>query len=115
MELTYTPKQRRNIAKALRLAKKRLSRKHGPNEPNLYICLCLNQVAEATKSPGIVEGCQDAKEIIQDRLTPFSSVGGWLDRMVGFGYGDYSYHLQAGHIQDYRHRWIDALIEEFSE
>ncbi len=57
-----------------------------------------------------------ARSVIMRRLAPCPSVPVWLDTSVGFDYKYYSVRNHAfwtQQIQAYRHRWVDALIEEF--
>lgn len=56
-----------------------------------------------------------ADNIIMARLGKYSYVEGFLRGTVGKEYNDLSGDERWQATQDYRHRWLDSLIEEFSE
>lgn len=59
-----------------------------------------------------LEAGELAEEMILERLNGVITVECWLGRNVP-GYRDYNHHPHA--VQQYRHRWLNALIEEFSK
>lgn len=98
----YTKKQRKQIAAALRQAKKKLPWSKEPNA-RYNICYALSNS----------HGANLARGIIEDRLGDLSYVTSWLWH-AGYlpaAYEDWDWT----EIQAYRHRWVDALIEEFSK
>jgi L-amino acid N-acyltransferase YncA len=79
----------------------------------VYICDAIRKAyyeEEITR-----KAMRTATKLIMTRLGPCVSVGQWLDQNVGyrvrFGKGHNAYHKQ---VQAYRHRWLDALIIEYS-
>lgn len=105
--MTYTKKQRAEIATAFRAAKKYLAVDHRTRGGKLsrYICYAL-QAAD-----GHYSGKRRAREIITTRLGGESSVRGYLLYVVGIP----ARQLSIEKIQAFRHRWLDSLIEEFSK
>lgn len=98
---------RQQIADAFRAAKRRLWKGRGSSfGKETYICYALS-----TTDAGLA-----AQRIIMQRLGKrgqyVSSVDTWLRRcgfVSGFGMPNYDRLVQS-----YRHRWLDALIKEFS-
>ena len=79
----------------------------------VYIC---DAIREAHYDELITQkAMRTATALIMKRLGPHNSVGRWLEVNVGyrvkFGRGHNAYHKQ---VQAYRHRWLDALIIEYS-
>lgn len=57
------------------------------------------------------QGTNLVRQIIHERLGNCNSVATWL---VSNGYIKYSRPDFRKQVQTYRHRWVDALIKEFS-
>mgnify|MGYP001601771169 CR=1 FL=1 len=88
------------IAAAFRAAKLLLSHGTGGKKP-LYICYALNRVPDSG----------DAKRVIQSRLCLHITVDGYLAGTVGVP----KKLLTRKNVQEFRHRWLDTLIVEFSQ
>lgn len=80
-----------------------------------HICNALN---EAHNNKEITyKALISTRSVIMRRLSPSVSVAEWLEKNVGVRY--FSGYIARDHkfwsqqIQAYRHRWVDALIEEF--
>lgn len=79
----------------------------------VYIC---DSIRRAYHEEEITQkAMRTATKLVMSRLAPDVSVGSWLHNNVGYKikYGNKhnAYHRQ---IQAYRHRWLDALIIEYS-
>ena len=79
----------------------------------VYICDAISKAyyeEEITR-----KAMRTATALVTKRISPSGSVGQWLQANVGyrvkFGKGHNAYYKQ---VQAYRHRWLDALIEEFN-
>ena len=99
--MTVTNKQ---IAKALKAAKKNLS-----DVTRDYICnalelVCLEQDITRVESDA-------ARRIIRDLISPCYSVKNWLLTVANVP----EEQLTTIAVQTYRHEWLDHLIKEFSE
>jgi len=105
--------KRQHIHKALKAAKPLLSRSKVHSVvagKAAYLCWAL----EDSNSNGEISNlaCEVTKKMIMDRLDSHITVRDWLITNVGF------YEVKrAGEdaMQEYRHRWLDALIKEFSK
>jgi L-amino acid N-acyltransferase YncA len=78
----------------------------------VYIC---DSIRKAYHEEEITrKAMRTATALVMKRISPNGSVGQWLQANVGyrvkFGKGHNAYYKQ---VQAYRHRWVDALIEEF--
>lgn len=110
---TYTPKNRALIHAALVEAKSRLSRSAVDPGRVTFICFAICLPGE---EPTLGQ-CM-ARDMIMSRLQGYSTVVSWLSTnspkfcveasVLGMRAMDDA-------IQAYRHRWLDALIEEFSD
>lgn len=112
--MSYTKEQRRKIHEALIRLKDNLW--DGVNDANwfnkhTYICGAANGAPHETL----------VQKMIRERLGFSRTVEEWLEEnVVGFEFDRFSYWyfntpLTSKDIQDYRHRWVDALIVEFSK
>lgn len=84
------------------------------NRERNCICYALGLAGPSSDAGGAI-AC-DAKDIILDRLTPEIFVEGWLAQFVpGLTMG-YLHDTPEGRekCREYRLRWLDALIQEFS-
>ena len=79
----------------------------------VYICDALRKAYDEEEITR--KAMRTAIALVMSRLAPEVSVGAWLHFNVGyrvkFGHGHNAYHKQ---VQAYRHRWLDALIIEYS-
>lgn len=79
-----------------------------------YICVALRDAVDAKKITA--RQCKLAKEIIMERIAPYSTVGIWLYYNVP-GVREFGQSGQQkaynNSMQQYRHRWLDSLIKEF--
>lgn len=109
---TYTKTQRKEIYKQLVAAKTHLVKEfpytwEGNSDKSEYICFAVDIAMGHSPGRG---GTYSAKEVIMDRLGGYATVNGWLCKNIsGFEYAT------MDDIQAYRHRWLDALIEEFKD
>lgn len=108
-----TPNQRRRIARALIAAKPHLAENHAQvlvNPHTQYICIALM----LSRHPDWAK----ANAVIGQRLG--STIGGvinWLHDNVpecGASLKGLSREEIITEYQQYRHRWLDSLIEEYS-
>jgi len=49
--------------------------------------------------------------MIEERIFPYYSLGGWLEHQAGIRERD----LTNNRMQAYRHAWLKQLIKEFSK
>lgn len=102
--MNYTPEERRQIADAFRAAKPRLATTHDERGGKVKL-ICFAIALTASESSARL-----AKQVIMERLAPWDNLWDWLIRNNCLqSPGD------AAYIQEHRHRWLDALIQEFSE
>lgn len=112
-KLTYTKAQRRLICEAFKAAKPYLA--HTVQEyhncgKQMGICYAM------FRSGG--PGRYLAWNVIEDRLKGHDTVDAWLHANVinaRRALNRRGYEARTELIQEYRHRWLDALIEEFSK
>jgi hypothetical protein len=94
--------QRKQIAKAFCVARQQIAR-----GTHSYVCHAL---------PATVGGAA-AKKVVEARLAGCTTVAGWLSQKAS---PRVSWHLtvialESGrNMREYRLRWLDALIKEFS-
>lgn len=106
---TYTKKERKAIAGAFRAAKKYLRDSDYPvfgKGDNRGICAAISDAAGNGECTFVSE--DDACHVIRTRLYGYTFVTQWLR---GHGYPTNDENV----VQEYRHRWLDALIKEFSK
>lgn len=111
--MKYSKEQYAGMAEALRQAKRYLltgnkaHRRWSGKTP--YICFALSDAASAGDASWV--HADFAKRVINRRLGRFPTVAHWLfARGVIDAVSPFTRDLQ-----DYRHRWVDALIAEFEE
>lgn len=109
---TYTKKNRALIHAALVAAKPRLRTRQRDTRVT-HICFAIAFPGEKRTA-----GQRMAQNMIMSRLRQWSSVGSWLVHKVP-GFDEWVEHASErqyyDNLQAYRHRWLDALIEEFSK
>lgn len=111
MSKKFTKKQRKEIASVFRAAKKYLwDGKSCGTKPGTwdYICFAIDDTLKKSSKP--YEAVANATYVIQARLTPRGCVESWLANEANV---DNSL-LRPANVQAYRHRWLNALIKEFS-
>lgn len=111
-------KKVRTTSGALRVAKQYLWDGTGGwdrylHDPTMRVYIC-DSIRKAYYEEQITQKSMNtATALIMGRLAPHCSVGRWLEINMGyraqFGRRHNEYHKQ---VQAYRHRWLDALIEE---
>ena len=96
---------RKEIARAFRNAKSHL--KTGAVGPGSYfVCIAI------IMHPGTPRRISDAaQKVVSDRIAPHPSVAAWLRLQPEVCHGN----MDTKNLQEYRHRWLDSLIEEFSK
>ncbi len=94
--------QRLQIADAFRACVHRLSTSNNFRGKQFYICLALDE----SKHPFY----KAAQKVVAERLTGCGTLRGWLHREGYINDDNFSQD-----IQDYRHRWVQELIKEFSK
>jgi hypothetical protein len=73
-----------------------------------FVCIAADYAMEDKKITKAA--CQRFTEMIADRLRGEYTVDGWLRRYHGIDTVNYTPDVRL----DYRQRWVDAMIEEFS-
>lgn len=108
----FTKEQRKEIAAVFRAAKKYLWDGHGVYlaSSSVYICCAISDVYYLGGT-SIQAAAANATSVIQASLGYHSCVESWLAKVAKV---DVSL-LNPANVQAYRHRWLDALIKEFSK
>lgn len=116
MATEYSKSRRKYIAKAFQEARKRLWNGEGYRQmgEGKGICVSLVIVSHYAK-PSIrtARGLADASDVVMERLHPSLHVTTYLER-IGVLRDSYEGRYDAL-VQEFRLRWLDALIEEFSK
>ena len=102
------------IAHALKAAKPYLVKSNWTDdqstEKSLFICCALDKARRHRK---ISDTAADAAEkVIMNRLGGYYTAAGWLSNKIGT---DAVKAAGATALQEWRHRWLDSMIKEFSE
>lgn len=105
--MEYTKEQRQQIAEAFKAAKPHLARSWNDSGRCLQICYAIYKGAAPYAI--LPYGAKGAQGVIMSRLSPYPSVSIWLEQ---HGYFRPKHSLDL--IQEFRHRWLDELIREFS-
>lgn len=112
MSKKFTKEQRKEIAAVFRAAKKYLwdGKAYGPNPGSwVYICFAIDETLR--KSGKSSQAAANATSVIQARLGSRSCIESWLAHVAKVGVS----LLHPANVQAYRHRWLKALIKEFSQ
>lgn len=109
MNNQYTKLERKAIAKTLSAAKKYLWDGQGKNPQYMRVYICF-AIDTAWQDGQYKLGGTLAKQVINHRLGNEVLVEGWLYREAKVP----KHLLTPINVQPYRHRWVDALIQEFS-
>ena len=100
----YTIYQRQAVAAAYKAAKQYLSHTYHIGSKEQFICHAIRRAQ--------TRGGALAAEVIMKRLAPYGNcVESFLEKTVGPS----EMYADQDAIQKYRHRWLDALIKEFSD
>lgn len=105
---TYTKYQRREIAKCYKLAQEYLW--DGVNNTDGLILKHACLAIQFTKTGVSKIAAFRAREIIMDRIFPYSTVGQWLVCQAGI----LREELTSERLQQYRLEWLKLLHKEFS-
>lgn len=99
--------KRQKVVRTLCEAKKLLDPPFGSFRGYRFICIAIN----VARQEGIVTQCEAdlTKKVIMRRLGRYISVEGYLRQKCNIGES----RLTRRNVQEFRHRWVDALIEEF--
>jgi hypothetical protein len=94
---------RKETLKVLLAAKKRLIFAR-------FVCVA----ADYAEEDGAIskKECERFKDMISERICGEYTVNTWLRRYHGIDTVNYNYAPNV--MLEYRHRWMDAMIEEFS-
>jgi hypothetical protein len=105
-----TAEEKAQIAGAFRAAKRRLWDGRLDGRGDAYICLAL----ASAKYSGEISGhaARWAEEVVMSRISPDNTVANWLRHNAGVD--PEVAVIPPRDLQAYKHRWLDALIEEFS-
>ena len=109
MSKEFTKEQCKSIVKTLTAAKKYLwdGQCKKPDDKKVCICHAINSTYPDTKESG---EHTLVKRVIANRLGNEAVVEGWLCRVAKIP----DHLIVPINVQPYRHRWVDALIQEFS-
>lgn len=102
----------KEIAVVFKKAKKYLA-KSWPESKNIYICIAINEVMN--RNHVLCNSCTAAKTIIAQRLEGSPTVGSWLKDNGFITSSSFTHTNSQNQLQEYRHRWLDSLIKEFSK
>lgn len=110
MSNQYTKVQRKAIARMLSAAKNYLWDGQGEKPHYMKVCICFASTA-AWQGEQDNLGHTLARRVISQRLGNEVLVEGWLRREAKVP----KHLITPINVQPYRHRWVDALIKEFSQ
>ena len=79
----------------------------------IYICHAIEEVAEHNAHQSYYMQYTHAKRLIQFRIAPHYDLENWVRANVKGAHKVLNKAGGAKQMQAYRHRWLDALIEEF--
>lgn len=117
--MRYTRIERDQIAEAFSICKRYLAPSYeGRGGKEIFICFALGMVSH--RDSDFQNATELAGEVIRHRLGCFSNVDTWLNHELRYPpelrtrtNDDVWTRQRCDLIQAYRHRWVDALIEEF--
>jgi hypothetical protein len=105
---TYTKQERKLIHAALVAAKPFLATRRMEPNANAFLCWAIEDGVGRNES----RGSHLAQQMIHERIKPDLVVTDWLLDRIGYSaWAD----ATAEDFQEYRHRWLDAMIKEFSK
>lgn len=97
----YTPEERASFIEILKLARKRIV-----CHQSEYVCNAITHTRHPNAALLTTE--------ITHRLEGYYTVFAWLKNQGVFNGIEYPFDYWEPHSREYRLRWIDSLIEEFS-
>lgn len=86
----------------------RLVREEIANKKEYYICITIHSLVEGGSIT--YRDMQAAKNVIQGRMGGYASLDAWLEHKHGIP----AIKLTKTRMREYRLRWLDSLIAEFS-
>lgn len=101
----------------LKRAKKMLAVNYSElKDKTAYICYSIDDAAEGGKVTH--GGANRVRDIVQDRLSPNSTLEGWLRDnhgiySPGWHASDEACIAHKTKVQETRHAWVDSMIAEF--
>ena len=110
--INLNKKQRKQVCSVLKLAVSELDDGIGPHRRNnkaTFICLAIHYTKYKNYDASL-QIKRLARSVINDRLGRHSAVCDWLRSVVGINKD----LLTRQNLQEYRHRWLQELIKEFS-
>ena len=111
MATKYTRKERALIATTFKAAKEWLWDGEEYQRPNQKAAICYAVSAAAETSMTRLFGYSLALDVVMARLQPEVMVTNYLRKQVKVP----EEQMTWKNIQAFRHRWLDSLIEEFSQ
>jgi hypothetical protein len=105
----YSRWERLEIERAFSLAKNHVSMTYSIGAKEQFICHALRRLHDRRIISTIAY--DDAVGVIMERLRPYGNCVESYLTYVGIEHGAYP----RDEVQKYRHRWLDALIEEFGK
>ncbi len=104
----FTARERRQMVHALRLARGRIECR-----TSTFICMALDSLVVQSE---IQRRTADLlQEMIMGRIHPYGSLNSWVAANVGLAPSKLHRKAFAEGIRKHRIKWLDLLIEEFSE
>jgi hypothetical protein len=103
--------KRQQIHKALKAAKPFLSKTHQCGDKEEFICHALERLDEANEVGGEL-----ATEMIMERIGLWNhTLENWIRAKIGNDKVDAAMDINRDALQQYRHRWLNSMIAEFSK
>lgn len=109
--MKLTKEERLAVGEAFKAAKKYLYSGKGDMGPKHRNHICYSLVLAQNYNMNLADAAFTAMDIVSSRLGKSSTVTSWLNKQKEVNPDD----MTTKNIQAYRHRWLDALIEEFSK
>lgn len=103
-----TARERRQMVRALQLAKERIE-----NRAGRFICLTLDSLVVGGEIQRRTANL--LQEMIMGRIHPYGSLDSWVAANVGLKPAKFGGKAFAERVRQHRIKWLDLLIEEFSE
>jgi hypothetical protein len=100
----------KRMAEALRAAKPRLTTKMYTDEGDTFICVALKNAFEANEIP--LAAYRRAEKMISNRIWPYYTAEEWLRGTIG--HADVNAAGESA-VQQWRHKWLDSMVKEFSK
>lgn len=104
----FTARECRQMVHALQLAKRRIE-----GHTSTFICLALDSLAARGEIQHRTANL--LQNIIMDRIRPYGSLNSWVAANVGLDVTKFHEKAFVERVRQHRIKWLDLLIEEFSE